>query len=202
MSVSNLATCETWFARMSVQACEATEMTPWAEPRIVAPQLGLDAGCRSLLNALPGWFGIPESNDEYVAYVAVNPTWSAVDEGGNVLGVLAPKAHAASCEIHLLAVAPEWHRRGVGRQLVQAFEADATANGFRLAQVKTLGPSHPDQGYAATRRFYASLGYLELEELTDLWPGNPTAIMVKSLPATASEGPSIGRNGTESRLTE
>lgn len=112
------------------------------------------------------------------------------------------ETHAASCEIHLLAVSPEWHRRGVGRQLVEAFEADAIANGFRLAQVKTLGPSHPDEGYAATRRFYAALGYLELEELTDLWPGTPTAIMVKSLPESAREGPSIRWNGTESRLTE
>ena len=202
MSVSNLVTCETRFARLFAQACETTEVTPWAELRIVPPLLGLDAACRSLLEALPGWFGIPESNDEYVAFAAANPTWSAVDEVGNVLGILAPKAHVASCEIHLLAVTPEWHRRGVGRQLVEVFEADAMANGFRLVQVKTLGASHPVEGYAATRRFYAALGYLELEELTDLWPGNPTAIMVKSLPEPADEGPSIGWNGTESKLTE
>jgi aminoglycoside 3-N-acetyltransferase len=169
-------------------------MTSRTEPRIVPPQLGLDAACRSLLDALPGWFGLPESNDEYVAFVAANPTWSAVDEIGNVLGILAPKVHAASCEIHLLAVAPEWHRRGVGRRLVEAFEADAMVNGFRLAQVKTLGPSHPDQGYAATRRFYAALGYLELEELTELWPDNPTAIMVKSLPEPGGERAVIAHN--------
>ncbi len=64
--------------------------------------------------------------------------------------------------------------------------------------MKTLGPSHPDEGYAATRCFYAALGYLELEELTDLWPGNPTTIMVKSLPTPVGEGPSM--DGTAPRV--
>ena len=53
------------------------------------------------------------------------------------------------------------------------------ADGVTLMSVKTLGPSHPDPGYALTRRFYAALGYQPVEELLDLWPGNPCLIMVK-----------------------
>ena len=77
---------------------------------------------------------------------------------------------------------------------MQAFEAEATSSGVPLAQVKTLGPSHPDEGYAWTRRFYESLGYLHLEELHDLWPGNPALVMVKPLAArTMSEAAVIAR---------
>lgn len=164
-------------------------MTAAPSFRISTPGPGHGAACRSVLDALPAWFGIPEANDEYVEFVERAMAWTAVDGDGDdgnggdggVIGVLAPADHAQSCEIHLLAVLPEWHRRGVGRALVQAFEFDATERRFPLAQVKTLGPSHPDEGYAATRRFYAALGYLELEEFTDLWPGNPALVMVKPL---------------------
>ena len=50
-----------------------------------------------------------------------------------------------------------------------------------LLSVKTLGPSRPDAGYAGTRRFYGALGFQPVEELLDLWPGNPCLIMVKPL---------------------
>jgi hypothetical protein len=47
--------------------------------------------------------------------------------------------------------------------------------------VKTLGEAHPDQGYAGTREFYRSVGFLPLEETGDLWPGTPCLIMVRWL---------------------
>jgi hypothetical protein len=48
--------------------------------------------------------------------------------------------------------------------------------------VKTLGPSHPDGGYANTRRFYRACGFLPVEELHGLWgEGNPCLVMVKPL---------------------
>jgi aminoglycoside 3-N-acetyltransferase len=164
--------------------------------QIIAPQAGLGQACRAVLEALPDWFGIPESNDEYVAFVEAHPTWSAVDNDGQVVGLLAPHHHAESAEIHLIAVLPQWHRYGVGRALVDAFETDSVGRGFRLAQVKTLGPSDPDAGYALTRQFYASLGYLQLEEMLDLWPGNPALVMVKPLAMPAGEAAAIARSTT------
>jgi len=165
------------------------------QARIVAPQLGLAASCRAVLDALPSWFGIPESNDEYVSFVQTHPTWSAVDDKGAVIGVLAPMRHAASAEIYLIAVLPEWHRHGVGRSLVAAFEAAAAADGVRLLQVKTLGPSHPDEGYARTRSFYEALGYAPLEEFHDLWPDNPALIMVKPVLVATGEAAAVARTG-------
>ena len=76
---------------------------------------------------------------------------------------------------------PDQHRLGAGRALVQALERDLVADGVRLLEVKTLGPSFPDEGYERTRKFYAGLGFEPLEEITGLWPGNPCLIMVKVL---------------------
>ncbi len=61
--------------------------------------------------------------------------------------------------------------------MLEAIESDARDRGFRLMQVKTLGPSHPDPGYALTRRFYRQLGFLPLEE-TGLW-GEKTPCLVR-----------------------
>lgn len=160
---------------------------------VLPPRRGLGSACREILDALPDWFGLPEANAEYVAFVEAHPTWSAVDASGVVVGVLAPLDHAGSSEIYLIAVRPEWRRHGVGRALVDAFEADASARGYRLAHVKTLGPSHPDEGYALTREFYAALGYLAVEEIPDLWPDNPALVMVKPLPVLTGEAAVVAR---------
>ena len=72
--------------------------------------------------------------------------------------------------------------------MLRAVEDDAVRRGVRLLQVKTLGASHPDPGYARTRHFYERWGFLSLEE-TALWgEGTPCLIMVKPLPASRAAG--------------
>jgi len=45
-----------------------------------------------------------------------------------------------------------------------------------------LPPMRPDTGYEKTRRFYASAGFLPLEEIRGLWPENPPCLlMVKTI---------------------
>lgn len=70
----------------------------------------------------------------------------------------------------------------VGWALVATVVADLSTHGCQLLQVKTLGPTHPDQGYARTRAFHHAVGFLPLEETSALWPGNPCLITVKWLP--------------------
>lgn len=140
---------------------------------------------------LPQWFGIEASNQGYVRSAAELPTYLAWPSRGTAaatadsdrpVGVLLANRHfAQAAEIHFMAVDPAAHRRGVGRALVEALQADLIADGVELLQVKTLGPSHPDPGYAMTRQFYAGMGFQPLEESPDLWPGNPCLIMVKVL---------------------
>jgi len=139
-----------------------------------------------LLASLPHWFGIESSNRAYIAAARELPTYlvrPADSPDARPVGVLLGQRHfRESAEIHLLAVAPELHRQGVGRALVAALMTDLLADGCELLQVKTLGPSRLDEGYALTRLFYASLGFLPLEERTDIWgPDNPCLFMVMPL---------------------
>jgi GNAT superfamily N-acetyltransferase len=141
-----------------------------------------------LLGSLPDWFGIPAANADYVAAARELPTYlarpaqSAETGHPDPVGVLLARRHfAEAAEIHLLAVEPSLHRKGVGRALVGAFETDLVADGCRMLQVKTLGPSKPHAGYERTRQFYATVGFWPLEEV-DLWgPDNPCLILVKKL---------------------
>jgi GNAT superfamily N-acetyltransferase len=136
---------------------------------------------RRLLDALPDWFGIPEANDEYGASATRLPGYLARQDG-EPIGVLLLNRHfPETAEIHLIAVAPAYHRQGVGRALVDAAEVDVRSTGARLLQVKTLGPSRPDPGYDNTRQFYLAAGFLRVEELLDLWEGYPCLVMVKPL---------------------
>ena len=135
-----------------------------------------------LLRALPEWFGVESSIAEYVEAARTLPTLLAIDTEGEAVGVLLHQRHfAEAAEIHLMAVAQTWHRRGIGTALIAAVEAAVRADGALLLSVKTLGPSRPDPGYEQTRRFYLARGFLPLEELHGLWEDNPCLIMVKPL---------------------
>lgn len=139
-----------------------------------------------LLETVPEWFGRPEANAEYIEAARSKETWTARDGGGQVRGVTLVDRHFPhAMEIYLTAVDRQFHGRGAGTAMIDAIEADARVRGVRLMQVKTLGPSHPDPGYARTRAFYEKVGFLPLEE-TDLWGGRtPCLFMVKPLaPAT------------------
>jgi GNAT superfamily N-acetyltransferase len=71
------------------------------------------------------------------------------------------------------------HRQGLGTTLLQAAEEYLLARNVEYLQVKTLGPSHPDEGYARTRAFYEARGFAPLEELHGLWEHNPCLLLVK-----------------------
>jgi ribosomal protein S18 acetylase RimI-like enzyme len=146
------------------------------------------ATAQRLLGLLPGWFGIETSNAAYIEAARQLPTYLAWPgsgpDRGQPAGILLARRHfPQSAEIHLLAVDPARHRRGAGRALVRALEADLVADGVEYLQVKTRGPSKPDAGYELTRLFYLSMGFRPLEELDWLWdPANPCLIMVKAMP--------------------
>jgi GNAT superfamily N-acetyltransferase len=133
-----------------------------------------------LLAALPDHFGIPEANAAYAAFAETHETWVAIAPDDSIVGLLSGRRHFPECaEIEIMAVHPDWHRHGIGRRLVDAFEAHHAAAGVRLIEVKTLGASHPDVHYARTRDFYLGIGFLRVEE-SDLWgPENPALIMVR-----------------------
>jgi GNAT superfamily N-acetyltransferase len=146
--------------------------------RTVAPPEERSALCRRVLEALPDWFGLPDAVERYVHDVAAL-TVLAVDN----TGFLALKVHTdTAAEIYVMGVMPEHHHAGIGSALVAAADDLLRETGIEYLQVKTLGPSAPDEHYAATRRFYEARGFRPLEELTEFWDEeNPCLIMVKRL---------------------
>lgn len=139
------------------------------------------AVCERILCALPEWFGMEAAIADYVKDVEPLPCWVIRVDGLDV-GFMSLAAHRDwSREIHVMGVLPAYHGRGVGRALVEAAAAAALADGVRWLLVKTLGPSHPDPHYARTREFYLAMGFEPLEELLDLWPGNPALLMARRL---------------------
>jgi ribosomal protein S18 acetylase RimI-like enzyme len=144
---------------------------------------GSGAVCREILLTLPRWFGVPESNDDYVAHCERTPTLLAL-LGGRTVGLANIVRHSRhSAEVHLMAVVPEHHRSGIGRRMLKHAEAELAADGVEFLQVKTLSSRHPDQGYVQTRAFYEACGFRTLEEMPDLWgPENPALILIKTVP--------------------
>ena len=144
------------------------------------PHFGQAAACEPILRALPQWFGLEASLVQYVQDIDALPTFLA-EQGGRALGFLTLKRHTpCAAEIYVMGVRPEAHRQGLGRTLVQRAEAYLRQEQVEYLQVKTLGSSQPDPGYAQTRAFYAALGFQPLEEFKQFWSEqNPCLLMVK-----------------------
>lgn len=140
------------------------------------------AVCATVLQALPDWFEIDEAREAYIAGVEASPFYVA-KERGRAVGFLQLMHHNDwSTEVHVMGVLPAWHRMGIGRALIERATQVARQAGHGYLTVKTLAPSHPDRHYAATRAFYAALGFQPLEVVPTLWgSANPCLLMVKPL---------------------
>jgi GNAT superfamily N-acetyltransferase len=149
--------------------------------------------CRRILDALPDWFGIPEAVDDYVAHADGSPAVIASIAGVDV-GILTVVHHSPyAAEVHLMAVVPEHHRRGIGTAMLRHVEQELSDAGVEFLQVKTLSDKNPDEGYAKTREFYRASGFRPLEEFPTLWdPWNPALQMVKYI---ADRPPEFARLG-------
>ena len=139
---------------------------------------------RHILAALPTWFGIPESVDDYVAMADRTPTVIA-SLGGTDVGVATIVRHSEfAAEVSVMGVLPAYHRQGIGRALLQHAEETLSRDGVEFLQVKTLSPRHPDEGYKRTRAFYLAYGFRPLEEFPSLWsPDQPALQLVKVVAA-------------------
>ena len=132
--------------------------------------------CELVLSDLE-WFGIEEATAAYIRDVAELPTFRIGDDALLSLKLHTPQA----AEVYVMGVRRARHRQGLGRTLLHAAEAYLSACFVEYLQVKTLGPSDPDAGYAKTRSFYLAQGFAPLEEIHGLWEHNPCLLLVKRL---------------------
>jgi len=125
-------------------------------------------GSASLIQRLPEWFGIEASNRACIAALGRLPTFVVESDSGVAAFMALEETSAEAAEIHIMAVAPQLHRRGIGRAMASHWEAWGRSRGLSILHVRTLAPSHPDPYYARTRAFYRALGFLPVFETTAL----------------------------------
>ena len=136
--------------------------------------------CNATLRALPSWFDIELSIVDYVNQVKTMPFYAAFD-GANTIGFVAIKVHTPSAsEICVMGLLHEYHRRGIGRRLVQSCEQYCKEKNIQFLTVKTLDESRESESYRKTRLFYQALGFKPLEIFPLLWGAdNPCLFMAK-----------------------
>jgi ribosomal protein S18 acetylase RimI-like enzyme len=107
------------------------------------------------------------------------------DPTGEVVGFIFVETHTSfAAEVLVMGVKRPWHRRGIGRALIEAAVDLSISQGVRFLTVKTLSASNDDPNYAQARLFYEAAGFLPIEEFPTLWgPENPCIFMVRPLPS-------------------
>ena len=136
---------------------------------------------RNILEALPDWFGIEESREEYIRDSSETPMVAAFD-GDKSLGFICLKETGrATVEIHVMGVLKDYHRKGIGKALFEEVKKLAIKKGYSFMQVKTVQFGRYEE-YDKTNLFYQSLGFKEFEVFPALWDeANPCQIYVMAL---------------------
>ena len=134
-----------------------------------------------VLQALPEWFGIPESTRKYIDDSASQDCVAAYI-GDQPIGFLCLKETGKSTvELAVMGVMKHSHHRGIGTALFEKGKQIALQKGYAFMQVKTVQMGRYEQ-YDQTNRFYMSLGFKELEVFPLLWDEwNPCQIYVMAL---------------------
>ena len=136
---------------------------------------------KEVLYDLPEWFGMPESTQEYVDDALGKPFLACFVED-KLAGYVVLNATSEDCaDIFVMGVKKEFHRKGIGKKLNEAYEQLARKLGYTYSQVKTVKMGHYEQ-YDRTNLFYKAMGYKELECFPTLWDEwNPCQIYIKYL---------------------
>lgn len=137
---------------------------------------------RKILHALPEWFGIEEATEEYIK-TSRNLPFFAVYHDSLPVGFIALRLHNPyTAEVYVMGVLKEFHRKGLGKVLIDEAKAYCLGNRMEILTVKTLDASREDKAYNKTRRFYESVGFKPLEVFPTLWDeSNPCLFMAKFL---------------------
>ena len=136
---------------------------------------------RKVLEALTDWFEVEESREEYISG-CINWTFFAAKEEAEAVGFLCLKETGeATVELAVMGVLKDYHRSGIGRQLVERAKEAAKVQGYQFMQVKTVKMGMYED-YDRTNLFYISCGFKEFEVFPLFWDeANPCQIYVMSL---------------------
>lgn len=142
--------------------------------------------CDQIILSLPRHFGHESGRQACAQVVRSSPGWVAVLEG-HVVGFLTIQDHfATTTEITWMAVQAQHRGQGIGRQLIERLRQETRAQGYRFLLVSTLSPSYDgdpgEDGYAATRAFYRSVGFVALCEDPLYWGVGSDPALLLAMP--------------------
>jgi len=133
----------------------------------------LDASL-AVARSLPEWFNTPGL--EQMSVDLRNQIGAVAERQGEVVGFVTWLSRAGVGEIGWIGVAPNQHRNGIGRRLLDFAEDWLRESGAIEIQVETLGESVDYAPYERTRAFYRAAGFRFLRsEMTDN-PGMPESL--------------------------
>lgn len=136
---------------------------------------------REILEALPDWFGIPESREQYIKESADQLFFATYILDKPVGFLCLKETGKETVELCVMGVLKEYHRKGIGRKLFEAARETAKRSGYSFMQVKTVQMGRYED-YDATNLFYLSLGFKEFEVFPNMWDEwNPCQIYVMAL---------------------
>jgi len=136
---------------------------------------------REILEALPDWFGIPESREQYIKESADQLFFATYFLDKPVGFLCLKETGKETVELCVMGVLKEYHRKGIGRKLFETARETAKRSGYSFMQVKTVQMGRYEN-YDATNLFYLSLGFKEFEVFPNLWDEwNPCQIYVMAL---------------------
>jgi len=134
-----------------------------------------------ILSALPEWFGIPESTQEYIDNNAELPFWAEELDGSPIGFIALRETGKRTAEIYVMGVRPEYHRGGVGQRLFSVLYDYCKEHGYAFLQVKTVDAGCYAE-YDRTRLFYEHMGFTKFEVFPELWDKqNPCLVMVMNV---------------------
>ncbi|MCL2014398.1 MAG: GNAT family N-acetyltransferase [Oscillospiraceae bacterium] len=135
-----------------------------------------------IMHSLPVWFSPPESIEKHAITHRDYPFLVAFDDDAPI-GFTTLKIHNKyTADIYNMGILEQYHRRGIGRQLVESAERYCTENELLYLTVKTLDSSAEYEPYNRTRAFYLNMGFTPLEVFTTFWnEENPCLFLVKRL---------------------
>lgn len=136
---------------------------------------------RSILEALPAWFGIAEAREDYIKDSQNQAFFCAVSEQEPAGFLCLKETGKDTVELAVMGVLQKYHRQGIGRLLLETAKGYAAQEGYSFLQVKTVQMGRYPE-YDDTNKFYISTGFKEFEVFPTLWDEwNPCQIYVMSL---------------------
>lgn len=136
---------------------------------------------RYILEALPEWFSISESREEYIRDSQGRKFFCAFIEEKPVGFLYLKQTGKDTIELAVMGVLKEHHRKGIGRALFEGAKKAISESGYSFVQVKTLQMGKKES-YDKTNKFYISLGFKEFEVFQTLWSEQfPCQIYVMAL---------------------